>query len=71
MMYVWQDEGKFAESAFIPNEPCFVVFSKRGYIKRLSSDNFTVQNRGGRGALPRIIKHCRLLFSSNQSWPGG
>lgn len=35
----------------IPNEPSIIVFSKRGYIKRMRADSIGVQNRGGRGAL--------------------
>eukprot|EP00208_Stichococcus_sp_RCC1054_P004249 CAMPEP_0206139348 /NCGR_PEP_ID=MMETSP1473-20131121/5552_1 /ASSEMBLY_ACC=CAM_ASM_001109 /TAXON_ID=1461547 /ORGANISM="Stichococcus sp, Strain RCC1054" /LENGTH=919 /DNA_ID=CAMNT_0053533103 /DNA_START=196 /DNA_END=2955 /DNA_ORIENTATION=- len=37
------------ESSVIPNEPCFVVFSKRGFVKRLKSDTFATQKKGGRG----------------------
>ena len=35
----------------IPNEPSIIVFSKRGYIKRMRADSIGVQGRGGRGVL--------------------
>ena len=34
----------------IPNTPSLVVFSKRGYIKRMSADTFTAQRIRGKGA---------------------
>ena len=32
-----------------PNAPSLVVYSRKGYIKRMSADTFTVQGRAGRG----------------------
>jgi hypothetical protein len=37
-------------TATIPNDTSFVVFSKRGYIKRMGADTFSLQGRNGRGA---------------------
>ena len=37
------------EMAVIPNEPAFLVSSRRGYIKRMRADTFTLQARNGRG----------------------
>jgi DNA gyrase/topoisomerase IV subunit A len=41
-----------------------VVFSKRGYIKRMGADTFSLQGRNGRGAAPvPCTQHhelCRL-----------
>ena len=34
----------------IPNDPGLVVFSRKGYIKRMSPDTFAVQGRAGTGA---------------------
>lgn len=36
----------------IPNSQSLVVFSRKGYIKRIPSDTFAVQHRGGRGDPP-------------------
>lgn len=33
----------------IPNSQSLVVFSRKGYIKRIPADTFAVQLRGGRG----------------------
>ena len=33
----------------IANTPSLVVYSRRGYIKRMRVDTFGVQNLGGRG----------------------
>ena len=36
----------------IPNSQSLVVFSRKGYIKRIPADTFAVQHRGGRGDQP-------------------
>ncbi len=33
----------------IPNDPTVITATQLGYIKRMTPDNFSVQNRGGRG----------------------
>lgn len=33
----------------IPNSQSLVVFSRKGYIKRIPADTFSLQHRGGRG----------------------
>lgn len=33
-----------------PNAPSLVVYSRKGYVKRMSADTFTVQGLRGRGA---------------------
>lgn len=33
----------------IPNNPSLVVYSRKGYIKRIPADTFAVQHRGGTG----------------------
>lgn len=48
----------------IPNDPGLVVFSRKGYIKRMSPDTFAVQGRAGTGAsssLPPL--HARLALT--------
>lgn len=34
----------------IPNTPSLIVYSRRGYIKRMRADAFDVQRLGGKGA---------------------
>ena len=34
---------------FVPNDATVITMTRRGYIKRMSPDNFRVQNRGGKG----------------------
>lgn len=43
-------------TAVIPNDPSFVLFSKRGFIKRMRADTFSVQNRNGRGTKGATLK---------------
>lgn len=63
-----QAEIQEDESSVIPNEPCFVVFSKRGFVKRLKSDTFATQKKGGRGAKCSLVlwhvKHMPRLLCS-------
>lgn len=33
----------------IPNQPSLILFSRRGYIKRMPGNTFAVQHRGGKG----------------------
>lgn len=44
----------------IPNSQSLVVYSKKGYIKRIPADTFAVQNRGGKGMslLPSCMRLC-------------
>lgn len=63
----------------IPNAPSIVVYSKKGYIKRMSADTFAVQGKGGRGkagtrlkeddSLEEVVSvndHDNLLFFTNE-----
>ena len=48
----------------ILNEPSIIVFSKRGYIKRMRADTIEVQNRNGRGTpMPPSVYHSSMLSS--------
>ncbi|KAL4439020.1 hypothetical protein ABPG77_006957 [Micractinium sp. CCAP 211/92] len=40
----------------IPNAPSLVVYSRRGYIKRMRADTFGVQKRGGKGKTGARLK---------------
>jgi len=71
--------GDVSEDELVPNDEVLVTISSRGYVKRLRSDTYRVQKRGGvgiRGQSVReedalrhmIIVHARdnLLFFTNR-----
>ncbi len=43
------DDYDFVDEDLIPNENVVIACSNLGYIKRMSEDNFSAQNRGGKG----------------------
>ena len=43
------EAGEFKDEDLIPNEEVVVTLTEKGYIKRLSSDTYRAQRRGGRG----------------------
>lgn len=43
------DAGDFSDEALIPKKDTIITFSRLGYIKRMTLDNFHSQNRGGKG----------------------
>ncbi len=43
------DEDDISVEDMIPNDPTVITATQLGYIKRMIPDNFSVQNRGGRG----------------------
>lgn len=63
----------------IPNNPCIIVFSKKGYIKRMNTSTFSVQGLRGRGISGTRLKgndsledlffandHDKLLFFTKE-----
>ena len=52
-------DSKLDEISVIPNEPSIIVFSKRGYIKRMPASTFNVQARGGRGM---VLSSCFAIW---------
>lgn len=44
-------DGQLATEDIIPNAQSLIVFSARGFIKRMPADTFSVQNRGGTGKM--------------------
>ncbi len=44
------------EEDLIPDEPVFVILTRRGYIKRISQRAFRAQGRGGRGVRGHVTK---------------
>jgi DNA gyrase subunit A len=47
---------EFSQEDLIPNEPCVVVVTRDGYIKRLAPETFKVQARGGKGIIGLTTK---------------
>lgn len=43
------DDNEFEAEDLIPDSETVVTFTKLGYIKRMSIDNFSTQHRGGKG----------------------
>ncbi len=43
------DESEMCIEDFIPNDKIIITMTEKGYIKRMSPDNFRTQNRGGKG----------------------
>lgn len=46
----------------IPNSQSLVVYSRKGYIKRIPADTFAVQNRGGKGGPASELKWPQFLW---------
>lgn len=52
-----QDAGvEIREVDTIPNAPCVITYSKKGYIKRMPAETFSLQARGGRGKAGARLK---------------
>jgi DNA gyrase subunit A len=71
--------GDVSEDELVPNDEVLITISSRGYVKRLRSDTYRVQRRGGKGVRGQglreeddlrhmIVAHARdnLLFFTNQ-----
>jgi len=48
--------GEFSVKDLIPNEPTMVMVTQDGYIKRLPTDTFKTQSRGGKGVIGLTTK---------------
>jgi DNA gyrase subunit A len=53
-----QEQGllDFTEEDLIPHERVAVTLSARGFIKRISSRNYVVQHRGGKGIIGQVTR---------------
>jgi len=51
--------GSMSIEDIIPNSQSLVVYSRKGYIKRIPADTFAVQHRGGKGEC------CHALCNGN------
>ncbi len=72
------DDGEFTDEDLIPDERTVIAKTNLGYIKRMTLDNFRLQNRGGKGIkgmqtieedfiedLFMTTTHYTLLFFTN------
>ena len=72
------DDGEFTDEDLIPDERTVIAKTNLGYIKRMTLDNFRLQNRGGKGIkgmqtieedfiedLFMTTTHFMLLFFTN------
>ena len=73
------DENEISVEDMISNDPTVITATQLGYIKRMTVDNFRIQNRGGRGIkgmqtieddsvvdVMMTKNHDNLLFFTNQ-----
>jgi len=71
--------GKFSEEDLVPKEETLITVTKTGYIKRLSSNSYRSQKRGGKGVIGMTTKeedeiehiisattHDTILFFTNK-----
>jgi len=74
-----QEVAEFSEEDLIPHQEMVVTLSTRGYIKRVPSDTYKLQHRGGKGVSGMLTKevdsaslflladtHDNLLFFSSR-----
>ncbi len=60
--------NEISSEDLIPKEDIVVVMTKDGYIKRMSTENFHTQNRGGKGVIGATTKEEDIiehLFATN------
>src|SRR6266542_3594258 len=48
--------GELSEEDLVPNDEVLVTISGRGYVKRLRSDTYRVQRRGGKGIRGQVLR---------------
>ena len=76
---ILRDEGDFEDMELLEEEDVFITITNKGYIKRISTDAYKVQHRGGRGVNAMGMKdgdfikdmfatttHQDLLFFTNK-----
>ena len=74
-----QEEKEFREEDLIPHQKVVVTLSNRGFVKRVASQFYTLQHRGGRGIIGMVTRendavklltmadtHDTLLFFTNR-----
>ncbi|MGB2584422.1 MAG: DNA gyrase subunit A [Dehalococcoidia bacterium] len=51
-----EEVGEFSDDDLIPRQPMVVTLSNRGYIKRVATDVYRQQHRGGRGIVGMVTR---------------
>jgi len=65
-LVVANELGKFSEEELVPNEQVIVTLTNGGYIKRIASNTYKSQGRGGKGIMGMatkeedVVKHMNL-----------
>ena len=63
-----EEISDFSDDDLIPRQPMVVTLSKRGYIKRVATDTYRQQHRGGRGVVGMVTREMddvrRMLIAS-------
>ncbi len=52
----------FTEEDLIPHERVVVTLSSRGFVKRITSRNYTVQHRGGKGIIGQVTRETDAVI---------
>ena len=52
---------EFSQEDLIPNEPCIVMVTQDGYIKRMPTTTFKIQVRGGKGVIGLTTKEEDMI----------
>ncbi len=53
---------EFTEEDLIPHEKVVVTLSSRGFVKRITARNYTVQHRGGKGIIGQITRETDAVM---------
>lgn len=74
-----EEAEEFSAEDLIPHQPMVIILSRRGYIKRLPTEAYRIQRRGGRGVAGVTVReaddvrhiivadtHDELLFFTNR-----
>lgn len=60
--------GEINEEDLVPNEPAIITYTESGYIKRMKTDAYRVQRRGGKGVIGMTTKEddpIREIIAAN------
>ncbi len=60
-LIVEEEVGEFREEDLIPHQRVVIILTDRGYIKRMPSESFRLQQRGGRGVAGVAIQETERL----------
>jgi DNA gyrase subunit A len=61
ILHISAAQIELREIDVIPNNPCIIVYSSRGYIKRMSPNTFSVQGLRGTGVAGTRLKDNESL----------